>query len=108
MQNSKEMIRIKFTPFSKKNVIYARLEAYAFSLILILMVWLGKDVSAISILLSLAWAGYKLIQGLYIKMAEREHLEELRQGRLLKDLESSDIDLKIDSLESQSIESEVF
>ena len=25
----------KFTPFSKKNVIYARLEAYIFSLILI-------------------------------------------------------------------------
>ena len=42
----------KFTPFSKKNVIYARLEAYIFSLILIVMVWMDKDVSAIAILLS--------------------------------------------------------
>ena len=33
----------KFTPFSKKNVIYARLEAYIFSLILIVMVWMDKD-----------------------------------------------------------------
>ncbi len=97
-----------FTPFSKKNVIYARLEAYAFSLILIIMVWFDKDVSAIAILLSLAWAGYKLIQGLYIKMAEREHLEELRQGRRLKDLDTSDLDYKIEEIENTSIQSEEF
>ena len=96
----------KFTPFSKKNVIYARLEAYIFSLILIVMVWLEKDVSAISILLSLAWAGYKLIQGLYIKMAEREHLEELRQGRKLESLDTTDLDYKIEELENTPIESE--
>lgn len=95
------------TPFSKKNVIYARLEAYVFSLILIVMVWLGKDVSAISILLSLAWTGYKLIQVFYIKMAEREHLEELRQGRLLKNLDISDLDMEIEKLENADIESEV-
>lgn len=95
-----------FTPFSKKNVIYARLEAYVFSLILIIMAWMGKDVSSISILLSLAWAGYKLIQGLYIKMAEREHLEELRQGRRLHDLDTSDLDTKIEEMEMTNIESE--
>ena len=93
-------------PFSKKNVIYARLEAYVFSLILILLVWFNRDVSAIAILLSLAWAGYKLIQVFYIKMAEREHLEELRQGRLLKNLDTSDIDYKIDELEATDIETE--
>lgn len=97
----------KFTPFSKKNVLYARLEAYIFSLILIVMVWIGKDVSAIAILLSLAWAGYKLIQGLYIKMAEREHLEELKQGRRLSDLDTSDLDVKIEELENKEIENEV-
>lgn len=97
----------KFTPFSKKNVLYARLEAYIFSLILIVMVWIGKDVSAIAILLSLAWAGYKLIQGLYIKMAEREHLEELKQGRRLKDLDISDLDMKIEELDNRKIENEV-
>ena len=98
----------KFTPFSKKNVIYARLEAYVFSLILIVMVWMDKDVSAIAILLSLAWAGYKLIQGLYIKMAEREHLEELRQGRRLQDLDTSDLDMKIEELENTPVESEEY
>lgn len=95
-----------FTPFSKKNVLYARMEAYLFSLILIVMVWVGKDVSAIAILLSLAWAGYKLIQALYIKMAEREHLEELRQGRRMCDLDTSDLDVKIEGLENTEIESE--
>ena len=98
----------KYTPFSKKNVIYARLEAYIFSLILIAMVWCNKDVTAIAILLSLAWGGYKLIQVFYIKMAEREHLEELRQGRLLKSLDASDLDFKIENLENTPIESEVY
>lgn len=98
----------KYTPFSKKNIIYARLEAYVFSLILIVMVWFGRDVSAIAILLSLAWAGYKLLQGLYIKMAEREHLEELRQGRRLESLDTSDLDYKIEELENTPIESEVY
>lgn len=98
----------KYTPFSKKNIIYARLEAYIFSLILIIMVWFDKDVSSIAILLSLAWAGYKLLQGLYIKMAEREHLEELRQGRRLESLDTSDLDYKIEELENTTIESEEF
>ena len=98
----------KFTPFSKKNVNYARWEAYIFSAILIVMVWCGKDVTAIAILLSLAWGGYKLIQGLYIKMAEREHLEELRQGRRYESLDTSDLDYKIEELENASIESEVY
>ena len=92
------------TPFSKKNIIYARLEAYAFSLILIVMVWFEKDVSAIAILLSLAWGGYKLLQAFYIKMAEREHLEEIRQGRLRENLDTSDIDIKIEELEGADIQ----
>ena len=91
----------KFTPFSKKNILYARLEAYLFSLILIVLVWFNKDVSAIAVLLTLAWAGYKLLQGLYIKIAEREHLEELRLGRRLQDLEALDLDLKIEALEQE-------
>ena len=102
------MNKKKYTPFSKKNIIYARLEAYIFSFILIIMVWFGRDVSAIAILLSLAWAGYKLLQGLYIKMAEREHLEELRQGRRLESLDTSDLDYKIEELDNTPIESEVY
>lgn len=98
----------KYTPFSKKNVLYARAEAYVFSLILIILVWFDKDVSSIAILLSLAWAGYKLIQGLYIKMAEREHLEELRQGRRLESLDTSDLDYQIEELENTPIEDEEY
>ena len=98
-----------FTPFSKKNVIYARLEAYIFSLILIVMVWCGKDVTAIAILLSLAWGGYKLIQVCYLRSSEREHLEEIRRGRLRDSLFTDDIDMKIEELENENIniESEV-
>ena len=97
----------KKIPFSKKNIIYARLEAYAFSLILIGMVWLEKDVSAIAILLSLAWGGYKGLQCFYLKSAEREHLEEIRQGRLRENLFTDDIDEKINALEYVSIEDKV-
>lgn len=93
----------KFTPFSKKNVIYARGEAYLFSLILIIMVWFDKDVSAIAILLSLAWGGYKLLQSLYINMAKQEHLEEIRQGRRLENLDTCDLDEKIEMLENEEI-----
>lgn len=91
----------KFTPFSKKNVIYARLEAYIFSLILIAMVWFGKDVTAIAILLSLAWGGYKGIQCLYLKSSEREHLEEIRTGRLRDSLFTDDIDEEIEELSNE-------
>ena len=98
----------KFTPFSKKNVIYARLEAYVFSLILIAMVWCGKDVTAIAIILSLAWAGYRSLQCFYIWLCKHEHLEELRQGRRLESLDTSDLDCEIEELENTSIESEVY
>lgn len=94
----------KYTPFSKKNIIYARLEAYVFSIALIVLVLLDKDVSSISILLSLAWAGYKGIQCLYLKSAEREHLEEIRIGRLREDLLTDDIDEKIEELENEEID----
>lgn len=97
----------KFTPFSKENIIYARREAYVFSAILILLVWFEKDVSAIAILLSLAWGGYKMIQCFYIKSAEREHLEEIRMGRLRENLMTDDIDMKIEELESIDVVTEV-
>ena len=100
----------KFTPFSKKNVIYARLEAYVFSLILIAMVWCGKDVTAIAILLSLAWGGYKSLQCFYIWMCKHEHIEELKQGRYLNNLDDSDLDYEIEKLNNEDlcVESEVY
>lgn len=54
----------KFTPFSKKNVLYD------------------------------------------IKMAEREHLEELRHDRGLYDRNTSDLDTEIAELEMTNMESE--
>lgn len=98
METSKKKL-----PFSKANVVYARLEAYVFSIVLIALVFLDKDVSSIAILLSLAWTGYKALQMFYIKMAEREHLEELRLGRRLENLDTSDLDYKIEELDSVDI-----
>lgn len=95
-------------PFSKRNVIYARFEAYMFSFILFVLIFVDKDISAIaSALLSLSWGGYKALQIFYIKMAEREHLEEIRQGRLREQLETFDIDSKIEELESVDVQTEI-
>ena len=92
------------TPFSKKNVNYARQEAYVFSLILIVMVWCGKDVTAISILLSLAWGGYKSLQCFYIWMCKHEHIEELRQRRQSNNLDTSDLDFEIENLNNENFD----
>ena len=97
----------KFTPFSKKNVIYARLEAYIFSLILIVMVWNDKDVSSIAILLSLAWAGYKGLQCFYIWMCKHEHIMDKKIEYKKLGLDTSDLDMEITDLENQNMESEV-
>ena len=96
----------KFTPFSKKNVIYARLEAYIFSLILFVMVWMNKDVSAIAILLSLAWAGYKGLQCFYIWMCKHEHLMDKKIEYQKLGLDVSNLDCELDELENKDFESE--
>lgn len=96
----------KFTPFSKKNIIYARLEAYVFSLILIIMVWFDKDVSSITIILSLAWAGYRLIQGLYINMAKHEHLMDKKLEYKKLNLDTECIDEELVELENTNFEDE--
>ena len=97
----------EYTPFSKKNIIYARLEAYIFTLILIFMVWYGKDVSAIAAILSLSWAGYRLIQGLYINMAKHEHLMDKKIEYKKLGLETYQLEQEIECLENIDIESEV-
>ena len=94
----------KFTPFSKKNVIYARLEAYIFSLILIVMVLMDKDVSSIAILLSLSWAGYKSLQCFYLWMCKHEHLMDKKIEYKKLGLDTSDIDTEMEELENQEIE----
>lgn len=97
----------KFTPFSKKNILYARIEAYTFSIILIVMVFLNKDVSAIAILLSLAWGGYKGLQCFYIWLCKHEHLMDKKIEYRKAGLNTSDLDLEIDQIENNNnIESE--
>lgn len=100
------MVNKKFTPFSKKNILYARLEAYIFSLILIVMVWLEKDVSAIAILLTLAWSGYKGLQCFYIWMCKHEHLMDKKIEYKRLDLDTSDLDTELEELKNTELESE--
>lgn len=97
----------KFIPFSKKNVIYARIEAYIFSLILIVMVCFKLDVTPIAILLSLAWSGYKLLQVYYIWLCKHEHLMDKKIEYCKLKLDTSGIDSEIQELENTNIGSEV-
>ncbi len=85
---------------------YARLEAYIFSLILIIMVFLDKDVSAIAILLSLAWAGYKGLQCFYIWMCKHEHLMDKKIEYKKLGLDTNSLDTEIEELENENLESE--
>ena len=85
---------------------YARLEAYIFSLILIIMVCLDKDVSAIAILLSLAWAGYKGLQCFYIWMCKHEHLMDKKIEYKKLGLDTNSLDTESEELESENLESE--
>ena len=97
----------KHIPFSKKSIIYARLEAYVFSLILIFMVWNDKDVSAIAILLSLAWAGYKMLGCFYIWLCKHEHLMDKKIEYKKLGLDISNLDSELEELENFEFESEV-
>lgn len=93
-------------PFSKKNVVYARLEAYVFSLILIILVLLDKDVSSIAILLSLAWGGYKSLQCFYIWMCKHEHLMDKKIEYKKLGLDDESLDEEYDNLEAEEFENE--
>lgn len=106
MKNEKK--ENKFVPFSKKNIIYARLEAYAFSLILIGLVLLDKDVSAIAILLSLAWGGYKALQCYYIWLCKHEHIMDKKIEYKKLNLDTTDLDYELESIENESFDSEVY
>lgn len=95
---------IKNLPFSKQTVAYARLEAYVFSLILIIMVWFDKDVSAIAILLSLAWAGYKGLGAVYLWMCKHEHLMDKKIEYKKLGLETESLDEELNELETEDID----
>ena len=103
-KRKKKQNGIKDLPFSKQTVAYARLEAYIFSAILIFMVWMEKDVSAIAILLSLAWAGYKGLGAVYLWMCKHEHLMDKKIEYKKLGLETSQIDEELEVLETEEID----
>lgn len=107
-KRKKEKQTFNELPFSKKNVIYARLEAYAFSLILILLVFLDKDVSAIAPLINLSWAKNVGISAMYLWMAKHEHLMDKKIEYKKLGLDSEMIDEELMETESEDINIEDF
>ena len=99
--------KINSMPFSKKTVTYARLEAYVFSLILIVMVWFEKDVSAIAVLISLAWGGYKALTCFYIWLVKHEHLMDKKIEYKKLGLETDVIDEELCEAESEEFSIEI-
>lgn len=102
----KKQNKLKLTnqPFSKKTVIYARLEAYVFSLILIALVFLDKDVSAISPLINLSWAKNAGISAMYLWMAKHEHLMDKKIEYKKLGLEIESLDEELDVIETEDID----
>lgn len=95
-----------YTPFSKQSLTYARLEAYVFSFILIIMVWFDKDVSAIAGLITIAWATYRGLIAVYLWMAKHEHLMDKKIEYKKLELDTYQLDQEIENLENVQIESE--
>lgn len=99
--------KLKNMPFSKKTVTYARLEAYVFSIILIVLVYLDKDVSAIAALITVSWATYRGISAMYIWMAKHEHIMDKKIEYKKLGLETDDIDEELMEIESEDINVEI-
>jgi len=72
------------------------------------MVALDKDVSAIAVLLSLAWAGYKGLQCFYIWMCKHEHLMDKKIKYKRLGLDTNPLNTEIDELECEDPESEEY
>lgn len=103
-KNKKKLIDVKSLPFSKQTVTYARLEAYIFSLILIVMVWFEKDVSAIAALITVSWATYRGLCAMYLWMAKHEHLMDKKIEYKKLGLETESLDEEINILETEDVD----
>ena len=86
-------------PFSKTTVLAARYESYLVAILLFVFVWFDKDVSAIAILASLSWGGYRLVQNFYIWMAKNEHIMDKKLEYKKMGLDSSTLEDEERSLE---------
>lgn len=103
MSNKKKMETSKL-PFSKTTVLAARYESYIVAALLFLFVWFGKDVSAIAILASLSWGGYRLVQNFYIWMAKNEHIMDKKIEYKKLGLDNSMLDEEEQLLECQDLD----
>lgn len=103
MNHEKEM-KVNKLPFSKTTVLAARYESYLVAIFLFLFVWFDKDVSAIAILASLSWGGYRLVQNFYIWMAKNEHIMDKKIEYKKLRLDDSELDEEECSLEHQDLE----
>jgi hypothetical protein len=103
---NKNKIKTNKLPFSKTTVLAARYESYIVASLLFLFVWFDKDVSAIAILASLSWGGYRLVQNFYIWMAKNEHIMDKKIEYKKLGLDCSSLDEEEDLLEHQDFEDE--
>lgn len=102
-RNKKETAKL---PFSKSTVLAARYESYIVAIMLIALVWFDKDVSAIAILASLSWGGYRAVQSFYLWMAKHEHLMDKKIEYKKLELDSSNLESEEFELENQNFDSE--
>lgn len=102
-KNKKKMETSKL-PFSKTTVLAARYESYIVAALLFLFVWFDKDVSAIAILASLSWGGYRLVQNFYIWMAKNEHIMDKKIEYKKLGLDNSMLDEEEQLLECQDLD----
>lgn len=103
LKKQKEIETVKL-PFSKSTVLAARYESYIVAIMLIALVWFDKDVSAIAILASLSWGGYRAVQSFYLWMAKHEHLMDKKIEYKKLNLDSSCIESEEFELESQNFD----
>ena len=107
MWNKKTNKKFGDLPFSKKSIVYARLEAYVFSIILIIMVWFEKDVSAIAGLIAVSWAGYRALGSIYLWVIKHEHLMDKKIEYKKLGLEPDMIDEELSEIESEDFDIEI-
>ena len=95
-------------PFSKKTIEAARWESYIVAIVLIILVIFDKDISALAILASLSWGGYRAVQSFYLWMAKHEHIMDKKIEYKKLNLDSNDLDYELENIENENFDIEVY
>lgn len=93
-------------PFSKATINAARYESYIVAFLLFVFVWFDKDVSAIAILASLSWGGYRAVQSFYLWLAKHEHILDKKIEYMKNNINTERLDSEIDLLEEQQFDND--